>query len=219
MIRGRLHELFADGPADQSSVAGFAVMLALRLGGGPLLWLRQDGGVRHSGGLHAPGLAELGCDPSRIIEVQVPDETALLQAAGDAVRCQPLAAILIEPWKAARAFDLTASRRLSIVAERTGVTLFLLRNAGDPAPSAAHTRWRVRAIPSTGLAADAPGHAAIEISLNRHRGGLASFRQHLEWDRDQSAFRDPPLSGAVVPHPAGGPYAALDAGPPERLAG
>lgn len=219
IARGRLHELFAAAPIDQPCVAGFALMLAVRLGSGPVLWLRQDGGVRGSGVLHAPGLAELGCDPSRIIEVQAPDEAALLRAAGDAVRCQQLDAVLIEPWKTARAFDLTVSRRLAIAAEKTGVTVLLLRSGADPAPSAAYTRWQVRAIPSGALEAGSPGHTAIEVVLIRHRGGLAAFRQRLEWDRDQSVFRDPPLSRALVPIPAGGPVAADDAGPAGWFAG
>jgi len=219
LARGRLHELFAADPIDQPSVTGFALMLAMRLGDGPLLWLRQDGGVRGAGGLYAPGLVDLGCDPSRIIEVQAPDEIALLRAAGDAVRCQQLAAVLIEPWKAPRAFDLTASRRLSITAEKTGVTVLLLRSAADPGPSAAHTRWQVRSIPSKPLDANAPGSAAIEIKLIRHRGGVAAFHQRLEWDRDQSAFHEPPLSGAVVPVPVGRSFAAGDANPVGRRAG
>ncbi|HWJ70534.1 MAG TPA: hypothetical protein VNS79_10860 [Sphingobium sp.] len=216
IARGRLHELFAADPVDQSSVTGFALMLAMRLGSDPFVWLRQDGGVRSSGELYAPGLIDLGCDPARIIEVQVPDETALLRAAGDAVRCQQLAAVLIEPWKGARAFDLTASRRLSIAAEKSGVTVLALRSAADPGPSAAYTRWRVRAIPSQVLEAGAPGLATIEITLLRHRGGIAAFHQRLEWDRDQAIFHEPPLSGAVVPVPAGGSFAA---GPARRRAG
>ncbi len=219
IARGRLHELFAADPGDQPSVTGFALMLAMRLGGGPLLWLRQDGGVRGGGGLYAPGLVALGCDPSRIIEVQAPDEMALLRAAGDAVRCQQLAAVLIEPWQAGRAFDLTASRRLSIAAEKTGVTVLMLRGAVDPGPSAAHTRWRIRAIPSQALEAGAPGFATIEIALIRHRGGIAAFHQRLEWDRDQIIFREPPLSGAVVPVPAGGSFAAGNANTVRRRAG
>lgn len=219
IARGRLHELFAADPIDQPSVTGFALMLAMRLGAGPLLWLRQDGGVCGGGALYAPGLVALGCDPSRIIEVQAPDELALLRAAGDAVRCQQLAAVLIEPWKAARAFDLTASRRLSIAAEKTGVTVLMLRSAADPRPSAAHTRWRIRAIPSQALEAGAPGLTTIEISLIRHRGGIAAFHQRLEWNRDQFIFHEPPLSGLVVPVSAGGSFVADDADPARRRAG
>lgn len=219
LARGRLHEFIATDPNDQPSVTGFALMLAMRLGDGPLLWLRQDGGVCGAGRLYAPGLVELGCDPSRIIEVQVPDEIALLRAAGDAVRCQQLTAVLIEPWQAARAFDLTASRRLSIAAEKTGVTVLLLRGVANPSPSAAHTRWRIRALPSQALEAGAPGFATIEAALIRHRGGIATFHQRLEWDRDQSIFHEPPLSGAVVPVSACGSFAMDDADPARRHVG
>lgn len=211
MARGRLHELFAMDRVYQPCVTGFALMLVMRMGDGPVLWLRQDDSVHGSGRLNPPGLVDLGFDPTRIIEVQAPDEKALLRAAGDAARCPQLVAVLIEPWKAARVFTLTASRRLSIAAEKSGVTLFLLRNGADPSPSSAHSRWRVRAIPSSPLIADAPGHSTMEITLIRHRGGLAPFCQRLEWDRDQSIFRPAPLSGDLVSFPAGGAVEAGDA--------
>ena len=202
LARGRLHELFAADPIDQPSMTGFALMLAMRLGSGPLLWLRQCDAARGFGELYGPGLIDLGLDPARIIEVQAPDEIALLRAAGDAVRCQQLTAVLIEPWKKPHAFDLTASRRLSISAEKTGVTVLVLRSTADPSPSAAYTRWQIRSIPSQALEANAPGPPAIEIALLRHRGGIAAFHQCLEWDRDQSAFHEPALSGGLVPLPA-----------------
>jgi len=206
--RGRLHELFAAQPEDQPCLSAFALMLAIRIKPGPVLWIRQDGALRRSGGLHGPGLRELGFDPARLIEVIAPDEKALLRAAGDAVRCPEVATVLIEPWKAARTIDLTASRRLAIATEQSGVTALMLRAEADPAPSAAHSRWEVRAMPAAPLAADAPGHVTLEVGLIRHRGGLAEFRQIVEWDRDQSGFREPALSGAVVSLPAGGSAAS-----------
>ena len=206
--RGRLHELFAAQPGDQPCVAAFALMLAIRIGQGPVLWIRQDGALRRSGRVHGPGLNELGFDPSRLIEVLAPDEQALLRAAGDAVRCPQVSVVLIEPWKAARSLDLTASRRLAVAAEQSGVTVLMLRAEADPAPSAAHSRWEVRAMPAAPLEADAPGHVTFEVGLIRHRGGLAEFRQILEWDRDQLGFRAPALSGAMVSFPAGGSAAS-----------
>jgi protein ImuA len=200
--RGRLHELFAATETDQAAVAGFALMLAIRIGGGPILWLRQDGAVRAAGHVHAAGMVELGFDPARLIEVVVPDEVALLRAAGDAVRCPEVAMVLIEPWKAARAIDLTASRRLAIAAEASGVTVLMLRGQADPAPSAAYSRWQIRGAAAVPLEGDAPGHATIEVALLRHRRGLAEFRICLEWDRDQRCFREPALSGALVSFPA-----------------
>lgn len=197
--RGRLHELFAAEADDRAALAGAGLMLAMRLGAGPLLWLRQDSGVRAGGMLYGPGLADLGFDPARLIEIVAPDEAALLRAAGDAVRCPQVAAVLIEPWKAARGFDLTVSRRLAVAAEKSGVTVLLLRAEADPIPSAAFSRWRVRALASAALEAGAPGHPAIDVELLRHRGGLAGVRACLEWNRDEHVFREAALPGAVLP--------------------
>lgn len=217
--RGRLHELFAAAPDDRPAMAGAGLMLAMRLGTGPLLWLRQDSGVRAGGMLYGPGLAELGFDPARLIEIVAPDEVGLLRAAGDAVRCPQVAAVLIEPWKAARGFDLTVSRRLAVAAEKSGVTVLLLRAGAEPGPSAAYSRWRVRASTSAALEAGAPGHPAIDVELLRHRGGLAGVRTCLEWNRDEHVFREAALSGAMPsfpgPRPAG--TGDQDGGGPDQL--
>jgi protein ImuA len=213
--RGRLHELFAAEPDDRAALAGAGLMLAMRISGGrlgegPLLWLRQDGGVRSSGQLYGPGLADLGFDPARLIEIVAPDEAGLLRAAGDAVRCPDVTAVLIEPWKAARGFDLTVSRRLAVAAENSGVTVLLLRAGAEPMPSAAYSRWRVRSLGSTALEAGAPGHPTVEMELLRHRGGLAGLRASLEWNRDEHVFREAALSGAGLSLPAGRPAGAGD---------
>ena len=221
--RGRLHELFAD-MEDRAALGGVALMLAMRAGEGPLLWLRQDEAVKAGGGLYGPGLAELGFDPARLIEVVAPDTAALLRAAGDAVRCPEVAALLIEPWKAARSLDLTASRRLAVAAERSGVTVLLLRAGADPAPSAAYSRWRVRALASAALEAGAPGHPAIGLELLRHRGGLEGLAAGLEWNRDDQVFGQvfgqifgqAALSGAGLSLPAG---RAAGAGDPDGQGG
>lgn len=212
--KGRLHELFAAEADDRAALAGVALMLAMRAAAGnengPLLWLRQDGGVRAAGALYGPGLADLGFDPARLIEVVAPDEPALLRAAGDSVRCPQVAALLIEPWKAARGFDLTASRRLAVAAEKSGVTVLLLRAEAEPGPSAAYSRWRVRSRGSEALEAGAPGHPVIEIELLRHRGGLEGLSAWLEWNRDEYSFRDAPLPGAGLPLSGDRPAGAGD---------
>jgi protein ImuA len=166
--------------------------------------------VRASGLLYGPGLAGLGLDPARLVEIVAPDEAGLLRAAGDAVRCPDVMAVLIEPWKAARGFDLTVSRRLAVAAGKSGVTVLMLRAEAAPAPSAAYSRWRVRSLASAALDADAPGHPAVEIELLRHRGGLAGLRACLEWNRDEHVFREAALSGAGLSLPAGRPAGAGD---------
>lgn len=201
--RGRVHELFAAEADDAATATGFAAMLALRAAeGGPILWLKSDEAERRGGGLHAPGLAELGGDPDLLVLGFAPDAKALLKGAADAARCAGLGALVIECWGKCTCLDLTASRRLSLAAEQSGVTLLMLRLEAEPVPSAADTRWAVRAAPSHGLEANAPGLPMFEIQLLRRRAGPSGMRWHLEWDRDQLAFREPALSGAVVPLPS-----------------
>jgi protein ImuA len=207
LAQGRLHEIFAAAPGDVASAAGFAMMLALRAAerAKPILWLRQhDAGILN-GSLHASGLAELGLDPARLILAIAADAATLLKAAGDAVRCAGLGAVVIEPWRAGRKLDLTVSRRLALAAEQSGVTALLLCTDAEPAPSAAQTRWGVAAAASTPLFANAPGFPAIDISVLRHRGGQDGLAWRVEWDRDQCSFREAPFSGAVLPLPVGGP--------------
>jgi protein ImuA len=192
-----LHEVYKGRAGDGAAAAAFALLLAMRAGRpGPLVWLREDK-ARHDGRLYGLGLAELGEDPARLLLVQAPDTLALLRAGAEAVACGAVAAVILEPWGKAGALDLTATRRLALAAARSGVLTLLLRS-GDPVPSAAQSRWQVSAAPSAGLAANAPGAPAFEISLLRHRGGIAAFETLLEWSRDSRSFAAP-LSGG---HPA-----------------
>ncbi len=200
LAAGRAHEFFAADPLDAPSAAGFAALLALRGGGkAPLLWLRTAAAARRGGHLYAPGLAELGGDPDRLLLVEASDAKALLAAANDAARCPGSAAVIVESWGKLPALDLTAGRRLALGARDAGVTLFLLRLDAAPEPSVAETRWAVAAAPSRALEAAAPGAPAFDLELLRWRGGPAGARWRLEWNRDEQAFREPALSGAVLP--------------------
>jgi protein ImuA len=209
LSRGRLHELFAAEPADAGAATGFAAMLALLTlpAGAPLLWLRQEEAERGSGRLHPPGLAEIGLDPARLVLVVLPDPLTLLRAAADVVRCAEVGVAVIEPWRNPRALDLTASRRLAVAAEASGVTALMLRAEAEPGPSAAQTRWSVAAAASTMLEAQAPGAPAFDLELLRQRGGPAGQRWRLEWDRDQTRFRETALPGALLSPVPGGSLA------------
>ena len=199
--RGRVHELFAASEDDAPSATGFATMLGLRTVGrrSPIFWLRTDAAERFGGRLYGPGLIELGGDPDSLVLGVAPDIKALLKAAADAARCPGLSALIVECHGQCPALDLTASRRLALAAEQSGVTLFLLRLGAQPVPSAADTRWTVGAAPSRLLEAGAPSRPMFEIELLRRRAGPAGMRWRLEWHRDRLVFADPALSGAMVP--------------------
>jgi protein ImuA len=219
-----LHEFYAQGEGDGASAAAFALLLALRCGRpGPILWLREDRAARHDRP-YGLGLADLGLDPARLVLVQAPDTLALLRAGAEAVGCAALAAVLLEPFGKAAAFDLTASRRLMLAAARSGVLTLALRS-GDPVPSAAQSRWHVAAAasltpganapssmsgafaPSSMSGAFAPGPPVFAVTLLRHRSGIGGFATRLEWDRDSASFTAP-RSG---PAPAAVPLRAAAA--------
>ncbi len=199
IARGALHEMHAEWTADMAALGGFALGLALRASEGrPILWVRQDFADSEAGVVHPPGLAELGLDPGRLLLVRTRDAAQLLRAGGEAVRCAALGAVLLQPWGEPKALNLTATRRLSLAAEGSGVTALLLRAPARPAASAAATRWRVHALPSQALEADAPGRPAFAIRLLRHRGGIAEQEWQVEWDRDRGCFQPRLPRGAAA---------------------
>jgi len=203
LAKGKTHEFFAADALDATSAAAFAALLALRSDArAPLIWLRTADAARRIGHIYAPGIAELGGSPDRLLIVEVRDAKMLLACANDAARCTGSAAVIIESWGRFPLLDLTAGRRLALGARDAGTTLLMLRLNALPAPSIAETRWSVAAAPSRALAADAPGAPAFDLELLRWRAGPAGGRWRLDWKHDEHAFGEPALSRAVLPLPA-----------------
>ncbi|NIJ08672.1 protein ImuA [Sphingomonas vulcanisoli] len=192
IARGRVHEVYAGAAGEGPSAAGFALMLALKAGGaqGHIVWLGPRETLPHG-----PGLAELGFAVEHILFVSVTGEKALLKAAADIVRSPAAGTLVVDAAAAAKAIGLTESRRLTLFAERSGVTALVLRGHGGQVPSSAETRWLVTAAPSTPIEMEAPGGPAFAVDLVRRRGGPPSPGWRLEWDRETGAFT--PLPGAV----------------------
>ncbi len=214
--KAALHEMFGDNGQGVAASA-FALLLALRLAGDerPLLWIRDAATTRHAGQIYPPGLVHMGARPDAIILVETRDPLESLRVASDAIRSRAPSAILLDAYGTAPAIDLTATRRLSLAATQAGVLALLVRMDAKPVPSAAYSRWQVKSAPSRPLPADAPGHPVFALSLLRHRGGVAPFEAHVEWNHEQRSFRDAPLSrhpSAVAP----GGEADTAAYPPER---
>ncbi|QNO29425.1 hypothetical protein EEB18_011110 [Sphingopyxis sp. OPL5] len=200
----RVHEFFAADALDASSAAAFVALLALRLPGpAPLVWLRTTDAGRRGGQLYAPGIAELGGDPDRLLLIEAPDPKLLLACANDAIRCAGSAAVIVESWGKFPLLDLTAGRRLALGARDAGTTLLMLRLNAVPSASVAETRWSVAAAPSRELEAHAPGAPAFDLELLRWRGGAAGGRWQMEWNHDEQVFGpnagEAALSGAVLP--------------------
>lgn len=207
-----LHEFYAAIHMDAACLSGCALMLGQAVRPAPYLWIRHGDGDREAGSPCPAGLRELNTDPAQAILVLSRDPASALQAALEGARTPHLAAVIVELWGAAPAYNLTASRRLAVAAKASGVLVLMMRVAAAPTPSAAETRWRVRAAPSRALAANAPGNPAFEITLLRARNRQEGLCYCVEWDRDarklfsrffpgigDALIQPAPLSGAVVP--------------------
>jgi protein ImuA len=238
ITRGALHEFYAGAQADGAGLSALVMMLEVTGQKTTKLWVRHEAQDREMGAPHPPGLRELGFDPASMLLVRVRDAQSALQAGLEGARYAALGAVIVELWGEAKAYDLTASRRLSLAAKTSRVPVFLLRIAANPTASAAETRWLVRAAPSRPLAAHAPGHPAFHLTLLRARNGQEGRHYHLEWMRDAQCLEsglsgrgDPgyavqpddgrcaPLPRRLVPVPFDRPGPAHDEAPRRRQAG
>lgn len=214
---GGVHEVYAGEVGDAAAAAGFVVTLVANTidPGRTVLWLRFRRSVRLGGVLQANGWAELGGAPLNAVVSAVSDRIMLLRAAVDALRCPALGAVIVESWGAMPELDMTASRRLALAAEKSGVPLFLLRCDASPVPSTAQTRWEVAAAPSRALPGNAPGRPTFDITLLRQKSGPCGLFWRLEWDRDQRQFLEAEVSGNLASVPVRRPAADAGAGTPD----
>lgn len=158
-----LSEIFAASPRD----AGWAGFLLPQIAPGkPLLWVQQRMAIVESGRVHPPGLAGF-----ELIHVEARDAREALWAMEEALRCSGLSAVIGELWGDPASLDFTATRRLAVAAERTGVPCWLVRLGGTASLSGARMRWRVASRASLANPFDprAPGTPAWDAELFRAR--------------------------------------------------
>ena len=176
-LAGAWHsEVFADGR--EGGGAGLALALALdgmraagidRADPREVLWVQDAASLRLTGRPYRPGLpAELR---RRVIHVAAGSCEDALFALEEGLRCRDLACVIGEVAGNPRALDFTASRRLSLAAEKHGVPLWLVRLDAARDLSSARMRWQVRAAPSLPPRwnAAAPGRPAWRAELFRSR--------------------------------------------------
>ncbi|MXO65212.1 ImuA family protein [Altericroceibacterium endophyticum] len=200
--RNALHEFHAGDTGDEATVMAFALLLGTQADRErPVLWLRA--GRRQKRLPYGPGLRELGLSPDRVILLQLPDLQGQLRAAADSVRHGGASAIILEMPGRAPLFNLTASRRLTLAAERSGTMVLLARSQAPLMPSSAETRWQMASAPSSPLPAQAPGGPVFDLTLLRQKGGREGLHLQLEWDREKAAFQAPLSGGHAALLPGG----------------
>jgi protein ImuA len=206
---GVLHDVYAENVADAAALNAFALGGASQTARGrAIVWTLQAMALHEGGDPYGAGLKELGIDPAQVLLVRVTDAAALLGVGEEALGNPAVGAVVLSAWGEAKAFTLTASRRLSLAAERSGGTVFLARTAAQPSPSAAETRWTVRSALSQPMEADAPGRPRVAATLTRRRNGGRLQTWIMEWDREARSFVTPSTPGRLVPLPAHRPAGA-----------
>lgn len=171
LVRTPVHaELLA--PAGEASGAALALAFARDSAAGderPWLWVQDAQAIRLGGRPYCPGLPpDLRC---RLIHVAAHSAQDALFALEEGLRCRDLTFVLGEIAGNPRTLDLTASRRLSLAAEKHGTALWLVRLDARRDLSSARMRWQVRAAPSlpSRWNAQAPGSPAWHAELFRAR--------------------------------------------------
>jgi len=166
---GALHEVSGggDGAVHGAASALFVAGIAARTHG-QVLWCltRPD--------LFAPALEQAGLPSDRVVYVEAGDEAAVLTAFEEGLRHGGLGAVVGEVAR----LSMTASRRLQLAAEESGTIGLAIRRwrrqaeaADFGQPTAAVTRWRVTALPSTPLPVAGVGRARWFVELIRCRAG------------------------------------------------
>jgi len=198
LARAALHEVMAAEHRDRPAALGFTIALVARLwrqlgpdDRRPVLWCQQADGTLDFGSLYGPGLAGFGCDPERVITVTARTAPDVLWAMEEGLKCKTLSGVVGAFGRGSPALGLTATRRLQLAAETSGVTAFLLRLPSDDPAGVARTRWRIAARPSrrpewleNGLeiARDhGVGRPSWQVGLEKCRGGQPAVWE-MEWE-------------------------------------
>ena len=161
-----------------------------------VLWVQTGKAAKLGGRPYRAGLPqEL---QARVIHVLAERDEDALFALEEGLRCRELAFVIGEVAGNPKALDFTASRRLTLTAQKHGVPLFLLRVDAARDLSSARMRWEVTSAPSRAPEwnAQAPGdpswtaelfrarsHAPGEWVLGEKGGQLAATKAREETDK------------------------------------
>jgi protein ImuA len=144
-----------------------------------VMWVQDARAIERGGRPYLHGLPRDVRD--RLIHVAARSPEDALFALEEGLRCRELACVIGEIAGNPRALDFTASRRLSLTAEKHGIALWLVRLDAEADLSSARMRWRVGSAPSApprwnGDAPGAPTWAADLFRARAHIPGTWTLR-------------------------------------------
>lgn len=184
-----LSDLFPQTDID-AAATGFALAHIARKGL-PVLWVQDRLSRSQAGGPCLAGLEGLS-----VLRVEANRPADVLWSMEEGLRTAALGAVLGEIWGDPAVLSFTATKRLSMRAQESGVPVWMIRRGCGSSlerlpslgcgsgSSAARNRWRVASLPSVPLLHDAkaPGAPAWQVELFRSRE-LPTGRWVARYDR------------------------------------
>ncbi len=148
-----------------------------------MLALAGAAAVAEAGSVYGSGLNALGLSPDTCIVVEARSLIDGLRATLEGARCAALHAVVLET---VAPIDLTASRRLKLASEKSGVEIVLIRHGARVTPNAAQVRWRVQGAPL--MDPDGRRPPTFEAVVLKSSSGLDGRSCIVEWDHERQCF-------------------------------
>ncbi|MEM7741858.1 MAG: hypothetical protein AAF225_13785, partial [Pseudomonadota bacterium] len=166
LARSGVQEVAEASFGDHAAATGFALAAAEQAGATGILWITGYRQAQEHGRLWERW-AKTSFAPSvqAVLHVEARKTEHLLWTAEEAIKSRALSLVILE----SEAPSFTASRRLSLASESTGVPAILLLPARTQGSSAAQARWRVASALSLPNPFDpeAPGTPVWNVALER----------------------------------------------------
>lgn len=176
--KNAIHEFLAFSPENAAACNGFigGLLHTLMQHGGACLWISTGRN------LFPPALKAFGVAPDRIIFIDLVQEKDVLWAMEEALKCEGLAAVIAE----VKTVSLSASRRLQLTVEKSGITGLILRNdAQKLCSTACVARWQISPMESeTEDGMPGLGFPRWKVELLKVRNGNPG-KWGIEWSAGQ----------------------------------
>ncbi len=182
-----LHEINPRDYKDCWAALSFALALASKRADfdqRPLLWCSSRASKSEYGGLYGQGLQRFNLDPARFILIETKNDNETLFVLEEALKSARLCAVI----GLIAAPGLTASRRLSLMADKGQTPALLVTKPGDIGIKNATTRWQIAGLSTDQSLFSTPSlpqlalpQLAWQVALTRNRQGPADKKWHLEF--------------------------------------
>ena len=145
-----IHEFISDSNETASATSGFlaGLLSSIMNRSGMVIWISTARTI------FPPALKYFGVPADKIIFIHLKKEKEIQWVMEESLKCKGLSAVVSEM----NGLSFTASKRLQLAIEESGVTGFVIRNHSQTLnPTACVTRWKITSLPGGSLPVGMPG--------------------------------------------------------------